>query len=82
MIIMKVKIINGSILSLLSNNTGPQILDLYYYHGHDFSFPTNDSSGNPLTLSHHSNFLEVTCDPKSTVYMPWRGRQEGDDISK
>lgn len=82
---MKVKVINVTV-SYISNSICPQKLDFYYYHGHDFSFPTNNFSGNPLTLSQHTNFLEVTCDPKSTAYVAWscytRGRQEKDDISK
>lgn len=87
MIIMKVKIINVTVFSLLSNNTWPKMLDLYYYHGHDFSFPTSNFSGNSLTLSHHSNFFEVSCDhPKSTAYMSWscytRERKEKDAIWK
>lgn len=41
MIATKVQIINVTVLSLISNNTCSKLLDLYYYHCHDFSFPTN-----------------------------------------
>lgn len=41
MIVMKVQIIHVTVLSLISNNTYSKMLDLHYYHCHEFSFPTN-----------------------------------------
>lgn len=41
MTVMKVQIINVTVLSLISNNTGSKTLHLHYFHCHDFRFPTN-----------------------------------------
>lgn len=51
MILMKVKILNVIVLSLISNSsTCSKMLDLYYYHCSNFSFPLNKT---PLTILYY-----------------------------